>query len=156
MSWPNSGGAFQFRIFLVLQVPLVVQAHLGEVHPPGRHDYFPDLTVSPLNDQIYFQNVLSVVGARDMEEIPDGTGRFLTMRGSNHVKLTSPDHSRELLYLTAGPQGRDDSEGGTSVALHPGFTKSGDPGYGKFYTATIERDLEREVDFQSANPDAFS
>ena len=77
-------------------------AHLGVEHPTGEHDYFPDFSISPLNDQIYFQNVLNVVGSRDIEEIPDGSGRFLSIRGINQVKLTAPGRVFERKYVITG------------------------------------------------------
>ena len=131
-------------------------AHLGEEHPEGGHDYFPDFPTSPLDDQIYFREVLEVNGARDIEEIPDGSGRFLAVRGINHVKLTSFSISFPRHYLTSGQEDIGKSEGATSVALHPGFAIEGDPGYGKFYTSTIDFDLTAKVDFESTNPDSFS
>lgn len=131
-------------------------AHLGEIHPEGKHDYFPDFPISPLGDDIYFQNVLSLVGARDMQQIPDGSGRFLVMRGTNHVKLTAPGRINEKLYVTIGEPNTDGTEGSTSIALHPGFATPGDPGYGKFYTASIDLSLDEAVDFETNNPDRLS
>ena len=126
-------------------------AHLGEEHPPGQHDYFPDFAKSDVSDQIYLRNVLNVVGSRDIEEIPDGSGRFLSVRGINHVKLTSPGRVNERFYVGIGETAIGNTEGATSLAIHPEFATEGAPGYGKFYTAAIDLTRTGTPDFESRN-----
>lgn len=130
--------------------------HLGEEHPEGQHDYFPDFPVSDLNSQIYFRDVLNVPGSRDFEEIPDGSGRFLSINGINLAKMTWPGRANQIHYVTGGDDNIAMTEGATSLALHPGFATEGDPGYGKFYTSTIDLRRTGEPDFQSTNTSVLS
>ena len=130
--------------------------HLGEEHPEGQHDYFPDFPVSDLNSQIYFRDVLNVPGSRDFEEIPDGSGRFLSINGINLAKMTWPGRANQIHYVTGGDDNIAMTEGATSLALHPGFATEGDPGYGKFYTSTIDLSRTGEPDFQSTNTSVLS
>lgn len=147
----TSNNVRYFWVFLLLSIATRhCVAHLGEEHPPGEHDYFPDFPLSPLSDDIYITSVLNVHGARDLVQIPDGTGRFLAMRGINHVKITQPGQKSERLYVATGSLDIEGLEGAVSVELHPGFAIEGDPGYGKFYTVSVEREPTMDPDFTSA------
>ena len=147
------------RIVLLLIVVCfgdTARAHLGEVHPPGLHDYFPDFPLSPLSEQIYTREVLNIIGARDIEEIPDGSGRFLGMRGTNYAVISQPGQASERLYVRIGGPEIGQTEGSTSLALHPDFATEGAQGYGKFYTVTMELNPEVEADFASLYQDVVS
>lgn len=137
--------------FILLATGSICNAHLGEVHPDGQHDYFPDFDVSTLTDDIYIRTVLNVHGARDLAQIPDGSGRYLAMRATNFVKMSKFGWQGEFLFVRTESDDVADTEGAVSIEIHPGYATEGDPGYGKFYTVTIEKAPSAEPDFASTN-----
>ena len=123
--------AFYLLLWLLITscCPTIAIAHLGEVHPPGQHDYFPDFPNSPLTERIHVQKVLSFVGTRDIAEIPDGSGRFLGIRGTNFAVITQPLAENRRLYLRTGEPEIGNTEGATSIARNtPGLRRGGQSG----------------------------
>jgi|GEM_PF-5865875 len=126
----------------------VTLAHLGEIHPDGNHDYFPDFPVSELAGKVHIRDVLNVVGARDLVELPDDSGRFLAIRQSNLVRISKFGWS-ERHYAKVEPIDAGGTEGAVSVELHPDMMTPGAAGFGKFYTVTIEKEPTTTPDFDS-------
>ena len=119
-------------------------------------DFYPDVPLSEtMNDLIVFRNVLDVAGSRDLQEIPDGSGRFLSMRGTNFVQIVSPGEDDQL-YLEAGNLPQGPTEGALSLAIHPDFANTGTPGFGRLYTLTVDLERDGDPDFISPNPETFS
>ena len=71
--------------------------HLGEDHPLGTHDYFPDFPLTPHSVDVTEQFCLG--GLREVREIPDGSGRFLALMEQNRLMVIDKDGSC-LLYTS--------------------------------------------------------
>lgn len=117
---------------------------------------FPDVPLSQeINDLIILQNAFKANSLRDMQEIDDGSGRFLGLIGANLVQMFSPGQSAAK-YLQAGSADVSGTEGASSMALHPGFSDPESPGYGKLYTLTVDVTRTGDAEFPSPDDGAYS
>ncbi len=121
-------------------------AHLGEVHELGTHDYFPDFPVTPHSVEV--SNAFCVNAATDTQAVPDGSGRFLTLRSFNRLYMVQEDGSSASFSQFAN---KDivGIQGSTSFEFHPDFAVPDSPGYGKIYVGAGIKEFDVEPDFVS-------
>lgn len=117
---------------------------------------FPDVPLAQdISDLIILQNGFDVKSQRDMQEINDGSRRFLGLNGVNLVQIFSPGQSPSV-YLQAGSTDVGTTEGAAGMALHPGFSDPESDGYGKLYTLTVDVTRAGEAEFPSPDDTGFS
>ena len=142
-----------FVLILPLGFVSIVHAHLGVEHPQGSHDYFPDFEVG--NFHVGFEESACLHAARDLEEIPDGSGRVLAARSFNRLYMISPSQSIST-FLQLSPRDTSGTEGFGALAIHPDFAVTGRPGYGKIYGILMDKLATQTPDFTSGSSSTFS
>jgi hypothetical protein len=120
---------------------------------PAQVDYFPNIPMG--SQRAAFETVSAVNAAVDLQEFPDGSGRFLANRSLNRLYIIQPSGSNSV-FLQAGR--KEDTvdgtnQGSTSISIHPDFADVNSPGYAKIYTLTADTMPTESPDFASPGPD---
>ncbi len=116
---------------------------------PAQLDYFPDIPVG--TQRVAFETVTGINFAKDLQEIPDGSGRLLTHQTSNRLFMIQPSGSNSV-FLQAGPSDVEGTQGMNALSIHPGFGDTNSPGYAKIYTLTADNMSTEPPDFASPGP----
>ncbi len=127
---------------LAIACPLVRTA-------PAQIDYFPDIPIG--SQHVAFETVTDINAARDLQEIPDGSGRMLANRAANRLQIIQPSGSNST-FLRACPCDVAGTQGMNSFSIHPGFADVNSPGYAKIYTLTVDLMNSEPPDFASPGP----
>ena len=140
-------------LFLQCCFVSVAAAHLGQEHPEFGHDYFPDFEIGDFSLTLEVSACLHA--ARDLEEIPDGSGRFFSARSFNRLYMISPN--QEVRYFhQLPPSDTSETEGFGALAIHPQFAIPDSPGYGKLYGVVVDKEASAPPDFNSGSTDTYA
>lgn len=115
-------------------------------------DLLPSIAVSPTNIEVKLETVASGGGLTipsDLVPVPDGSGRlFVTMIGGD-VRVIDGGVLLPTVYMStfSGDSFYSGDTQFTTMAFHPDFANSGQPGYRKFYTIEPEKSSAGVPDF---------
>ena len=116
----------------------------------AQFDFYPEIPTG--SQRLGLESFSDVNAARDLAEIPDGSGRFMTNRSFQHMFMIQPSGSNSL-FLKAGQIDVAGTQGLPALAFHPDFADVDNPGYAKFYTLTSDTMPTEPPDFASPGLD---
>lgn len=125
--------------------------YLWSVPAVAENDLLPSITVDPTNISVKLELVgTTTTLPTDIVRVPDASGRmFMTMTGGDIRVIGSGGSILDTRFHAT--QSADSYYQGdaqfTTMAFHPDFAASGEPGYGKFYTLEPEKKDAGPYDF---------